>query len=59
MPTLIAQAKKGDALQAIDIPPEWVDDAAILTGYAGKYVTMDYTNGKQAVNGCEAISWGW
>ncbi|HEX9036702.1 MAG TPA: extracellular solute-binding protein [Ktedonobacterales bacterium] len=42
MQTLIQKAKTEGSLQAIGIPPEWADYADILSGFAAKYVPVDY-----------------
>ena len=42
MQTLITNTKKEGQLQAVGIPPEWADYADMLTGYAAKYVPIDY-----------------
>ena len=42
MQTLISKAKQEGYLQAIGIPPEWADYADILSGYASKFVKIDY-----------------
>ena len=42
MQTLMTNAKKEGKLEAIGIPPEWADYKDILSGYASKYVPVQY-----------------
>jgi len=42
MQTLVANAKKEGKLEAIGIPPEWADYKDTLSGFAAKYVPVQY-----------------
>ncbi len=42
MQTLITNAKKEGKLEAIGIPPEWADYKDTLSGFAAKYVPVQY-----------------